>query len=69
MMDALIAHFVEQMKRRRNGENGQAPENVAEGMLKCQIYFFLDYFNLKTSKTFLFLINNAFLNLYYSFEK
>lgn len=31
MMDALITHFVEQMKRRRGGENGQPPENVTEG--------------------------------------
>lgn len=33
MIDALITHFAEQMKRRRNGENGQPPENVAEGKL------------------------------------
>lgn len=30
MMDALIAHFAEQM-RRRKFENGQPSENVAEG--------------------------------------
>lgn len=31
MIDALITHFVEQMKRRRSGENGQPPENIADG--------------------------------------
>lgn len=31
MMDALISHFAEQMRRRKLGENGQPPENVAEG--------------------------------------
>lgn len=32
MMDALISHFAEQMRRRKLGESGQPPENVAEGM-------------------------------------
>lgn len=31
MMDALISHFAEQMRRRKLGENGQPPESVAEG--------------------------------------
>lgn len=31
MMDALISHFVEQMRRRKIGDNGQPLENVAEG--------------------------------------
>lgn len=38
MMDALISHFADQMRRRKLGENGQPPENVVEGKeiaLKC----------------------------------
>lgn len=38
MMDALISHFAEQMRRRKLGENGQPPEIVAEG--KFQILYF-----------------------------
>lgn len=34
MIDALISHFAEQMRRRKLGENGQPPENTAEGMLR-----------------------------------
>lgn len=33
MMDALITHFVEQMRRKKLGENGQPQENLAEGKL------------------------------------
>ena len=35
MMDALISHFAEQMRRRKMGENGQPPESVAEGNSSC----------------------------------
>lgn len=31
MMDALILHFVDQMRRRKLGENGQPQENIVEG--------------------------------------
>lgn len=34
MMDALISHFADQMRRRKLGENGQPPENVVEGKKK-----------------------------------
>lgn len=31
MMDALISHFAEQMRRRREGENGQPPGSLIDG--------------------------------------
>lgn len=31
MMDALISHFAEQMRRRREGADGQPIENIVEG--------------------------------------
>lgn len=32
MMDALITHFAEQMRRRRDGTNNQSGENLVEGL-------------------------------------
>lgn len=32
MMDALISHFAEQMRRRRDGTNNQPGENLVEGL-------------------------------------
>lgn len=41
MMDALISHFTEQMRRRKLGENGQPPENVVEGeLIHTNIYIY-----------------------------
>lgn len=44
MIDALITHFVEQMKRRRSGENGQPPENIADGKFCTQFTINLKFF-------------------------
>lgn len=46
MMDALISHFAEQMRRRKLGENGQPPEIVTEGEQKTNKLIITSYDNL-----------------------